>query len=78
MNKSVRIDVVEIVTLRNIGEMTAKDRGDVGVFTVKVSYVRHKLSLLQQVGAAREIRDPRLSLLGPRCVAIEPLPERTE
>ena len=55
MNKSVRVNVVEIVSLRNIGEMTAIDRSDIGVLTVEVSNVSHELSLLQQIGTAGKV-----------------------
>src|SRR5437868_10416298 len=78
MNKSVGIDVVEIVTLGNIGEMIAIDCRDVGVLTIEISNIGYEFSLLQQVGTAGEVGDPGGSLLRPGFVAVEPLPERTE
>lgn len=78
VNQTVGIDVVKIVPGSNVGALSPKERGKVRVLAVEVDDVGVEASLLQQIRASREVRDPRLCLLGPRLVAVEPLTERSE
>src|ERR1035438_287712 len=52
-----------------------EDCSQVRIFAVEIDKVRAKMSLLQQIAAAREIVDPWSGLFGPCLVAIEPLAE---
>jgi hypothetical protein len=77
-DERIGIDVVEVVTGRNWRRTGAEQVRDVVALAVEIRDVGDESALLQQEGAAREIRDPRRSVRGPGFVPGEPLAERSE
>src|SRR5215469_12421206 len=78
VNQRVRIDVIEVVTGRNVRALSAEERGKVRILAIEVHNVSIKAPLLEQIGTSRQVRNPRLGLFCPGLVAVEPLTEGSE
>ncbi len=67
MQHNVAVHKVEAITIRRIlDRLPSEDRGQRALLAIEVSHVGVVMSLLQQVGTARQISHPWLGLIRPR------------